>query len=97
MMLSILELFQITTPEEGGVLYWALGILASALGAALIYVKQQHKAQIDAKNLVIENQEKTILYERTEKEKAQEDYKSLVKEFNSIFQQQSLINTAKRG
>jgi len=91
-MITILfTTLQIDGPEEGKVLYWALGLLATGLGAALIYIKQIHKLQIEAKDTVIHQQEETITYEREEKEKSQKNYIELVKEFNSIFQQQNLI------
>ena len=90
-LIFLLNALQIDGPEEGKVVYWILGVLVLALGAALGYVKTQHKEQLVAKNMVIKNQDLTISYERSEKEKAQQDYKDLVSEFNSIFQQQDLI------
>lgn len=80
----LLEMAQVPTPEEGKVLYWGLGLLATALGFALAYVKAQHKAQIDAKDLVIKKMAETIDYERGEKNKEQEKYEALVKDFNEM-------------
>ena len=88
----LLTTLQFDAPEEGKVIYWLLGVLVVALGTALGYVRTQHKEQIAAKNKALTKQEETIAYERAEKEKAQQDYKDLVKEFNSIFQQQNLIS-----
>lgn len=83
---------QVQVPEEGKVIYWVLGILVTALAAALGYVRTQHTEQITAKNEALKKQQETIAYERGEKEKAQQDYKDLVREFNSIFQHQNLIS-----
>lgn len=83
-MKIMLEIFN-QIPTDGDLMPWTIGSLVAGFAGALAYIRGQHAKQIEALEKIIE-------YERSEKQKALEKYMSLVEEFTSIFQDQSLFN-----
>lgn len=75
----MLNLILLSQPDAENLPYWMIGILVTGFGAALAYIRAMHKESIKTKDEI-------IAYERSEKEKFQNEVMNLTRDFNKTIE-----------